>query len=481
MLRTTNNLLPLQVLKTTNRTMTLVIVTILILGFVLIATEKLTNVNKAAVAIFIGTLGWILYICYGTDYVMSQHAREYAIFADNAVRSSSVVKQFIAQNIFLKYVGKASEVVLFLLATMTIVEILQNNGCFDFISQFLRTRSGKKMLWMLSSITFFISANLDSLTTTVMMLTIMHGIVIRQRQRMLLGCAIVLSANCGGALTVIGDPATLTLWNMGAVTATNFSTSMAIPCLVAWVIPIWWIGRKLPERIETEWISLPYRGNDTLLTIWQRVMMLVVGIGGLWFIPTFHNITKLSPFLGALCVLAILWIVNEVVNRKLLNADQMIQRRIPRVLQYGVIQMILFVLGITLALGVVKETGILQGIADMLIDNKTDLLLAGITTHFISALLDNFTAAITMFSLPDTTLIFSADSTEATTYCAQNGAYWKMMAYAAAVGGNILCTGSVSGLAIMKMEKMRFSWYFRNVGFIAMIASLIGILLLYSF
>ena len=143
----------------------------------MIATEKFTNVNKAAVAIFVGTLGWILYICYGSDFVMGQHAKEYTSFLDGASATSAAVKQYIFQNLFLKYVGRASEIVLFLLSTMTIVEILQNNGCFDFISQMLRTRSGKRMLWTLSVITFLISANLDNLTATVMMLTIMHAIV----------------------------------------------------------------------------------------------------------------------------------------------------------------------------------------------------------------------------------------------------------------------------------------------------------------
>lgn len=459
--------------------MTLVIVTILLIGYFLIATEKYTNVNKAAVAIFVGTFGWILYICYGTDFVMSQHAKNYMLFLDGAQPSSALVKQFIAQNIFLKYVGKASEIVLFLLATMTIVEILQNNGCFDFISQLLRTRSSKKMLWVISVVTFIISANLDNLTTTVMMLTIMHGIVSRQRQRMIYGCAIVLSANCGGALTVIGSPTGLLLWNMGAVTATNYSMSLVLPCLIAWVVPVYWMGRSLPPRIETEWITMPYRGDDTRLTVWQRVLMLFVGIGGLWFIPTFHNITKLSPFLGALCVLAVLWIVNEVVNRKLMNADEMILRRTPRVLQYGVIQMILLVLGVMLAVGVVKETGAMAALGQWMHNNVGNVLAVGIITQTISMVLDNFTTAMSMVSLHDTAL-YSAQSLEADSLLyMQNGSYWKMIAFAAGVGGNALCIGSLSGLALMKMERIRLAWYFRNVGWKALIATTIGLLVLY--
>ena len=154
--------------------MTLVIVVILVLAYILIATEALTKVNKAAVAVFAGTVGWILYICYGTDYVMSQHLADYTDFLAGARTTSVVVKEYIAQNVFLKYVGRAAEIVLFLLATMTIVEILNNNGCFDFITQLMKTRRSRRLLWALSLSTFVISANLDNLTTTVMMLTVMR-------------------------------------------------------------------------------------------------------------------------------------------------------------------------------------------------------------------------------------------------------------------------------------------------------------------
>ena len=282
--------------------MALVIVAILFIGYVLIATGSITKVNKAAVAMFAGTVGWVLYICYGTDFVMGQHPREYADFLAGAEPTSTAVKHFVSQNIFLKYVGKGAEIVLFLLSTMTIVEILGNNGCFDFITECLRTRHSRKLLWIMSSITFLISANLDNLTTTTMMLVIMHGILPNRRQRMIYGCAIVLAANCGGALTVIGDPIGLVLWNAGAVTASDFSASLAVPCLMAWAVPTFVLSRMLPRRVvDRQYLSMPYRGDDTRLNRWQRLMMLFVGIGGLWFIPTFHNITKLSPFLGALC------------------------------------------------------------------------------------------------------------------------------------------------------------------------------------
>ena len=422
--------------------MTLIIVTILFLGYLLIATERLTNVNKAAVAVFAGTVGWVLYICFGADFVMSQHSADFMSFLNDAVPTSTSVKHYIAQNIFLKYVGKAAEIVLFLIATMTIVEILHNNGCFDFINAGLRTRKCYKFLWVIATITFILSANLDNLTTTVMMLTIM------------------------------------VLWNMGAVTATSYSASLALPCLIAWILPTWWIGRSLPERMEVDSVVMPYRGDDTNLNVWQRLLMLVVGIGGLWFIPTFHNITKLSPFLGALCVLSILWVVNEIFNRKLMNVDVMIQRRIPRVLQYGVIQMILFVMGMMLAIGVVKETGVISAFASYIDRNVHDVWLMGIGTGVISTLLDNFATAMSSFSLYSVADVAKQSGDVGGEYLrnfVQNGAYWKIMAYTSVIGGNILVAGSMSGLALIKAERIHLGWYFKNVGWMAMVGGFIGL------
>ena len=464
--------------------MALVIVSILLIGFVLIATGYATNVNRAAIAMFVGTAGWVLYICYGTDFVMSQHPDGYADFLAGAMASSSNIKQYIAQDIFIKYVGRGAEIVLFLLATMTIVEILNNNGCFDFIQELLKTRNSKKLLWIMSIVTFAISANMDNLTTTTMMLVIMHKLLPNRRQRMIYGCAIVLAANCGGALTVIGDPNGLVLWSIGAVTATDFSASLALPCLIAWGLPTYWLSRRLPEHTDLQCTTMPYRGDDTNLNKWQRVGMLILGIGGLWFIPTFHNITKLSPFLGALCVLSLLWIVNEIFNHKLMNVDQMIQRKIPRALQYGTIQLMLFVMGIMLAIGAVNETGVIAHVADFCNAHIHNVWVMGITTGCISCVLDSFATCmsfISIFPVADLEQLAGVSDLQYASSFAQNGVYWKVIAFCSAMGGNILPLGSISGLALMKMEKVHVGWYFKNVGFVALIGWLLGIATMWAF
>ena len=458
--------------------MTLIIVLMLIFGYLLIATGHLTGVNKAAIAMFIGTVGWVVYICWGADFVMAEHPGEYAEFLHGDNPSSDAVKLFIHDNVFLYYVGRAASIVMFLLATMSIIEILNNNGCFDFVTTWIRTRNSKRLLWTITLATFIISANLDNLTTATMMLVIMHNIVQSRRQRMLIGSAIVIAANCGGCFTVIGDPTGLLLWGDGAVTATHFSSYMALPAILAWVIPTFLIGRALPDRLDTQWSPMPYRGDDTNLNQWQRVVMLFVGIGGLWFIPTFHNITKLSPFLGALCVLSVLWVVNEVFNRKLMNADQMSQRLTPRALQYGSLQQILFVMGIMMGMGVVTETGIFPDVAKWIDDNIHNVWIVGIVSGVLSSIVDTFTIAISDISLYPVISEQAADSAYLSQF-AQNGAYWMIVAFTTAAGGCLLSVGSVSGLALMKMEHIRLGWYLRNLTLKVMAGWIVGLAVLW--
>lgn len=433
--------------------MTAIIVTMLILSYLLIATGHLTGVNKAAIAMFLGTIGWVVYVCWGQDFVMAQHPEEYTEWLGVLASDSDNVKLFIYDNVFLKYVGQTAAIVLFLLATMSIVELLNNNGCFDFITEWIRTRNSKRLSWTITFATFVLSANLDNLTTTTMMLVIMHRILQNSRQRMYVGAAILIAACCGGCFTVIGDPIGLILWGEGAVTASHFSAFLALPAIVAWVIPTILINRELPERLDTAWSPSPYRGDDTRLNRWQRVVMLVVGIGGLWFIPTFHNITKLAPFLGALCVLSVLWVVNEAFNRKLILSGQMSQMRIPMSLQYGSLQQVLFVTGIMLGMGVVSETGVWSDVAQWLDIYIHDIWLLGIVSGLLSSVIDTFTIAISDISL------YSVGVGDVAT----NGAYWKVVAYNTAVGGCLLSVGSVSGLALMRAERVSIGWYIKHL------------------
>ena len=455
----------------------------LIISYLLIATGHLTRVNKSAIAVFLGTIGWVVYISWGTDFVMSQHPREYAEYLAGEEPSSNAVKYFIYNEIFLSYVGRAASIVMFLLATMSIIEILNNNGCFDFIQKWIKTRNPKRLLWTITFATFIISANLDNLTTATMMLVIMHSIVQNRRQRMLIGSAIVIAANCGGCFTVIGDPMGILLWEDGRVTASDFSMTLALPAVLAWVIPTVLINRQLPDKLDTQWSPMPYRGDDTNLNQWQRIVMLFVGIGGLWFIPTFHNITKLSPFLGALCVLSVLWVVNEAFNRKLMNADVMMERRMPQALKYGSIQQMLFVMGIMLGMGVVTETGVFGDVSAWIDYNIHNVWIVGVLSGLLSSIVDTFTIAISNISLypllENRQLVMWVDSDYMANFV-QNGAYWKIIAYATAVGGCLLSVGSIGGIALMKMEHVKLGWYIKNITPKVLVGWIVGMAALWA-
>ena len=463
--------------------MTLIIVSMLIISYLLIATGHLTRVNKSAIAVFLGTIGWVVYISWGTDFVMSQHPREYAEYLAGEEPSSNAVKFFIYNEIFLSYVGRAASIVMFLLATMSIIEILNNNGCFDFIQKWIKTRNPKRLLWTITFATFIISANLDNLTTATMMLVIMHSIVQNRRQRMLIGSAIVIAANCGGCFTVIGDPMGILLWEDGRVTASDFSMTLALPAVLAWVIPTVLINRQLPDKLDTQWSPMPYRGDDTNLNQWQRIVMLFVGIGGLWFIPTFHNITKLSPFLGALCVLSVLWVVNEAFNRKLMNADVMMERRMPQALKYGSIQQMLFVMGIMLGMGVVTETGVFGDVSAWIDYNIHNVWIVGVLSGLLSSIVDTFTIAISNISLypllENRQLVMWVDSDYMANFV-QNGAYWKIIAYVTAVGGCLLSVGSIGGIALMKMEHVKLGWYIKNITPKVLVGWIVGMTALWA-
>ncbi|MCR4603009.1 MAG: sodium:proton antiporter [Prevotella sp.] len=455
--------------------MTLIIVLMLVFSYVLIATGHLTGVNKAAIAMFLGTISWVVFVIWGDDFVQSQHAADYAEFLAGNVSTSKTVKYFIYDELFLKYVGRAAAIVMFLLATMSIIEILNNNGCFDFINEWIHTRNPKRVLWTITLATFLLSATLDNLATSMLMLVIMHSIVKNRSQRMLIGSAIVLAACCGGCFTVIGDCTGLLLWGDEAITATHFSSYLVLPAVIAWIVPTILINRELPSRLDIEWQVAPYRGDDTRLNRWQRLLMLFVGIGGLWFVPTFLSLTRLSPFLGALCVLSVLWVVNEAFNRKLMNADQMSQRRFPRVLQYGAIQQMLFVMGIMLGFGAVAETGVLTDIALWFKNTIGNIWVIGAVSGILSSCIDMFTIAVSDISMAES--LFDVTTTSGD--FGQNGTFWLIVAYATGVGGCLLTVGSACGIALMQMEHIRLGWYIKHIAPKVLFGWIAGMIILY--
>ena len=414
---------------------------------------------------FTGVLCWLLYIGYGTDYVTNQHNSEFSEFLINNSNSNfHLAKSFIAQNVFVRYINEAAQIVFYLLSTMSIIEVLSNNGCFDFLKEWLRIRSARKFFWMLCLSTFLLSLNLDNLTTVCLMLGISRVLVKEERLRWLFGSAIVITANVAGAITVIGDTNTILLWIKGLVSPMMLTYKLLVPSIVGLSVVLLLISRKLPRTISFQSTTLAYRGDDSLLKKWQRWLMLIVGIGGLWFVPIFHHITLLPPYVGALCVLAFLWMVHELMNNSLLSAGQMISNaRKPLALQYDTLQNILYFLGIYMALTAVVETGALKSLLVQLSYSISNTSCLNVTIGLLSAFFGNVCTLITSVSLfAQESVLLNQNFTQELSI---NGNFWPLLSYTTAFGGSLLTIGSVSGFSLMKMEGVTISWYFRHFTF----------------
>ena len=455
----------------------IIIVAILSFGLALIATENFNKMNKAAVAMFMGIVCWLLYISYGTSFVVAEHQIDFLSYLSNNSVTPNSVKEFIANHIFLKYSVGAAEIAIFLMATISIVEVLNNNGCFDFIQEWLRTLNPIRYLWIMAGFTFVLSANMDNVTTVCLMLAIMHTMVADEKARLLYGAVIVLAANCGGAFTVIGDVTSLSLWVNQLVTPTSYTSLLVLPSFSALTTVLILVSRSLPDRLHLTHSAPPYRGDDTVLTRTQRLLLLLVGIGGLWFIPTFHRITLLPPFVGALCVLSLLWIVNELCNRPMLHSDQMVQKRLPAALQYINSQNILFFIGLTLTMGAVSETGCLSTFFMWLTNHLDNIYLVSIVMGFLSAVLNNVTTVLANISIFTQDVVYSHPDYEE--LFSQNGKFWPLLSYTTAMGGSLLSIGSLAGYALMRMENVSLRWYIRHFAGKVLAGWLVGMLVFY--
>ena len=456
--------------------MTAVILCVILAGFLLIATESFHRINKAAVAMLMGVLCWMLYIGYGTDYVLQEYGTQFSDFLANTLKGDEhPAKLFIAENVFVNYLQQGAQIVFYLLSTMSIVEVLTNNGCFDFLKVWLRTRSSRKFFWILCLITFLLSMNLDNLTTVVLMLGVVRVLIKEEKLRWIFGCAIVITANGAGALTVIGDSTTLMLWIKGLVTPAVLSMKLLLPILVGLAVILLLISRKLPRQLQFQDTTPRYRGDDSILSRWQSLLMLLVGIGGLWFVPTFHKLTLMPPFVGSLCVLSLLWILNELFNRTLLSSGRMVHNTTkPLALQYDTLQNLLFFMGIFLALGAIQETGKLNTFfVDIAKAISNEYSLCGIV-GILSAFFGNITTTLTSISLfASPELIHNSDFAQA---FATDGNFWILLSYTTAFGASLLTIGSVSGFSLMKMENVNFLWYLRHMTFKVLAGWLAGLL-----
>lgn len=444
--------------------MTIAIGILMLFGYLLIATEHISNINKAATAMFVGVVGWILFMLTGTEYISTFHAEEWEEFVEGATVDWKLTHEFIAQNVFMRHASYIFSVVMYILATLAIVDVLNSNECFDFLKNIIRRRNSRWVIWMSVFITFVLSANLDNLTTTMLMLLLLKKIVAKDKDRIYIGTAIVVAANCGGCCSVIGDITSLMVWYKGAITPTNFFVACVAPALLATAVTTYLISRKLPEAISIVRPTVFFRGDEHVLPLWQRIALLIIGIGGLWFVPTFTRITLLPPFLGSLCVVSLLWVLNEIFNRKRIISEQpSILSGSDHRLLYETMQVIMFVIGMCLAVGVVTECGVMLWLRNAVETVLPNIYTIGIVMGFISAFLDNVALVLTGINMYDV-IPTDAVASSYESFFAQNGPYWHLIVFCGAVGGCLMPIGNTAGCALMKMEdEANGKWYFKNI------------------
>ena len=450
--------------------MTLIIVAVLFVGFLLMSTEQVHHINRATVAMVCGVIAWVIYLLNGGDFVPLMHGDEYQVFLAGDESTTDSLKYFVADRIVMKYIGEACSVILFLIATNTIVEVLHNNGVFDALIEWLRMRNSRLFLWVISLLTFAISANVDNLTTVVLMMSIISQIVRNHHQRVIYGCSILIAACMGGCFTAIGDMTSVMLWVREAITPSAYAAGLFLPAFVSMCVFNLLIGMKLHGRVEIFSVISNYKGDDSYLSGWQKVLLLILGIAGLWFIPSFHFITKLPPFLGSLSVLALIWAVEGLFNLERNGNVLLVQRHYFRNTEFIGMRMILYFLGISLGIGAFAECGALDFVGNWLENNIDNVYIYGVAVGLLSSIMDNVPLMMTGMNL------FQVDTAAgSTSEFVQNGIYWQLLSYCCACGGCLLFMGSLAGQAVLEVERIRFKWYFRHYLWRTLVAWAVGL------
>ena len=445
-------------------TLTIAIIVVFVLGYALIAMESLTKVNKAAVALLMFVFCWTLYMFDPAPFVQLMHPD----FTGTGDKVVSFVNTLITEHL-----GDTATTLFFLMGAMTIVEIVDQNGGFNWVKNVMRSKTKRSLLWKIAFMTFFLSAILDNLTTSIVMVMILRKLVQDKHDRMIYASLVIIAANSGGAFSPIGDVTTIMLWNAGMITAGGVLSEIFIPSLVSMLIPAFLLQMLLKGNIQYDDMASDMSGDREVLEFngFQRKIVFAIGVGGLCSVPLFHFFTDLPPFAGILLVLGILWTVTEVFYRNLhkKRGDEIqFSKRVSSLLSRIDMSTILFFLGILMAVACLEEVGVLKELGRGLNTtfNGNHYAVTGII-GVLSAIVDNVplvAGSMGMYPIgiePD---------------MAVDGIFWQLLAYCAGVGGSMLIVGSAAGVVVMGLEKITFGWYMKRITWIAFLGYIAGIL-----
>ena len=432
-------------------TLTIAIVVVFVIGYACIALEALTKVNKAAIALLMCVFCWTLLMLNPGSF-----------YPDVLSAGGNVVHK--VAEVIEHHLGDAAGTLFFLMGAMTIVEIVDSNGGFNFVRDALKTRSKRKLLWRMAFMTFFLSAILDNLTTSIVMIMVLRKLVQSREERLLYAASIIVSANSGGAFSPIGDVTTIMLWIKGVITTQGVLTEIFVPSLVSMLVPVAIISLSLKGKFDKA--QNLAAAHVSQFTKTQRNIIFWLGVGGLVFVPVFKTITHLPPFMGILLVLGVLWTTTEIFHYNTSEDDTM-AKRVSDILSRIDLSTIMFFLGILMAVAVLQEVGVLtalgQGLNDAFSGNY--YVINGII-GVLSSIVDNVplvAGCMGMYPVAETGAM------------AVDGVFWQLLAYCAGVGGSILIIGSAAGVVVMGLEKITFGWYMKKISWIVLIGYLLGI------
>ena len=430
--------------------MTTALICIFVAGYLLIAFENRVRVNKAAVSLLMAVFSWVLYY----------------------LSSGASVEDVSA---FTKALGETSEILFFLLGAMVIVEVVDTNGGFDFFRQRLVSKSKAGLLWKLTFVTFFLSAVLDNMTTSIIMVMILDKLVPDRKDKLLYASMVILSANSGGAFSPIGDVTTIMLWVKGNISTFGVIRSLLLPSLVSVLIPALIISAFLKGRLEMPSDTHAQSGKSYIgITSGESIMIFCIGVVGLLFVPVFRFLTGLPPFMGILLILAILWIVTEFIfkQRKYKDIPSSELPDVSALLHKIDLSTILFFLGILTTVAALSESGILKS-AGTLLDKASggNPYIVTIAIGFLSAVVDNVPLVAGCMGMYDV-----IPSGAGFGLYGIDGTFWELLAYSGGTGGSMLIIGSAAGVVVMGLQQISFGWYLKHFSWIACLGFLAGIL-----
>ena len=442
---------------------------VFIAGYLAIALEHPIKIDKAASALVIGGLGWALLAMGIFDIIeINTVADKFNHFQDwfEVKYPNKVISEYKFMSYELSHhLVDIAEILFFLLAAMTIVELIDAHEGFSIITNKITTNKKVALLWILSFITFFFSAALDNLTTSIVMAALLTKLIKDKEDLWLFAGVIILTANAGGAWSPIGDITTIMLWIGGQVTASNIITSVFLPSVVCALVPLIYLSFKLKGEIDRpeNMVLTEHKKNPT--TKFERNLIFYLGVCGLLFVPIFKTITHLPPYVGILLSLGVLWITTEILHKSK-NDEQKSALSVIGVLKKVDVPTIFFFLGILLAVASLQSAGQLDIVATYLDKQfNGDIYVINMIIGLLSSIVDNVplvAGAMGMYEI------------EAVGDFAVDGAFWEFLAYCAGTGGSVLIIGSAAGVAIMGILKIDFIWYLKNISFLALLGYMAG-------